>query len=75
MPGRRVDDRAVPVRRRQHVQQERPQDTAVGWAIAPDQSVNYVRHDHAAQGPLSGLLAKYGPIKPLENFSSDAWGQ
>ena len=54
---------------------ESARNTAVGWAIAPDQSVNYVRHDHAAQGPLSGLLAKYGPIKPLENFSSDAWGQ
>ena len=54
---------------------EAARNTAVGWAIAPDQSVNYIRHDHSTQGPLAGLLAKYGPIKPLENFSSDAWGQ
>jgi hypothetical protein len=44
---------------------EAARNTAVGWAIAPDQSVNYVRHDHAPQGA----------IKPLEIFSKDAWGQ
>jgi len=44
---------------------EAARNTAVGWAIAPDQSVNYIRHDHAPQGA----------IKPLELFSKDAWGQ
>src|SRR4051794_22221981 len=44
---------------------EAARTTAVGWAIAPDQSVNYIRHDHAPQGA----------IKPLELFSKDAWGQ
>jgi hypothetical protein len=44
---------------------EAARNTAVGWAIAPDQSVNYIRHDHAPQGA----------IKPLEIFSKDAWGQ
>jgi hypothetical protein len=44
---------------------EAARNTAVGWAIAPDQSVNYIRHDHAPQGA----------IKPLEVFSKDAWGQ
>jgi hypothetical protein len=44
---------------------EAARNTAVGWAVAPDQSVNYIRHDHAPQGA----------IKPLEVFSKDAWGQ
>jgi hypothetical protein len=54
---------------------ESARNTAVGWAVAPDQSVNYVRHDHAAQAPLTGLLAKYGPIRPLEVYGKGAWGE
>jgi hypothetical protein len=44
---------------------EAARNVAVGWAVAPDQSVNYIRHDHAPQGG----------IKPLELFGKDAWGQ
>jgi hypothetical protein len=44
---------------------EAARNTAVGWAIAPDQETNWIRHDHAPQGD----------IKPLEIFSKDAWGQ
>jgi hypothetical protein len=43
---------------------EAARNEAVGWAIAPDQSVNYVRHDHAPQGDL----------KPMELYSKDAYG-
>jgi hypothetical protein len=44
---------------------EAARNTAVGWAVAPDQETNWIRHDHAPQGD----------IKPLEVFSKDAWGQ
>lgn len=43
---------------------EASRNEAVGWAIAPDQSVNYIRHDHAPQGNL----------KPMEIYSADAYG-
>jgi hypothetical protein len=43
---------------------EAARNEAVGWAIAPDQSVNYIRHDHAPQGDL----------KPMEIYSKDAYG-
>jgi hypothetical protein len=54
---------------------EAVRNEAVSWAIAPDQSVNYIRHDHAQQAAPAGLLAKYGAIKPLEVFDTGAWGQ
>ena len=54
---------------------EESRNTAVAGAVAPDQSANYIRHDHSTQAALAGLLAKYGAIKPLEVFSKDAWGQ
>jgi Right handed beta helix region len=53
---------------------EDARNTAVGWAVAPDQSVNYIHHDHAAQPAIKPLEA-FGAIKPLEVFSKDAWGQ
>jgi Right handed beta helix region len=53
---------------------EDARNTAVGWAVASDQSVNYIRHDHAAQAAIKPLEA-FGAIKPLEVFSKDAWGQ
>jgi hypothetical protein len=43
---------------------EASRNEAVGWAIAPDQSVNYIRHDHAPQGNL----------KPMELYTADAYG-
>jgi Right handed beta helix region len=43
---------------------EESRNTAVGWAIAPDQEVNWIRHDHAPQGDL----------KPMELYTADAYG-
>jgi len=54
---------------------EGSRNEAVAGAVAPDQSANYIRHDHSAQAAPAGLLAKYGAIKPLEVFDTGAWGQ
>jgi hypothetical protein len=43
---------------------EETRNTAVGWAIAPDQEVNWIKHDHAPQGA----------IKPLVLYTKDAYG-
>jgi hypothetical protein len=43
---------------------EASRNEAVGWAIAPDQEVNWIRHDHAPQGSL----------KPMELYTPDAYG-
>ena len=53
---------------------EESRNTAVNGAVAPDQSTNFIRHDHSTQA-APAPLAKYGPIKPLEVFGKDAWGQ
>jgi hypothetical protein len=43
---------------------EESRNTAVGFAVAPDQETNWIRHDHAPQGDL----------KPMEIYSKDAYG-
>jgi hypothetical protein len=46
---------------------EQSRNTAVGFAVAPDQESAWIRHDHAPQGDL----------KPLERYSAadkDSYG-